>query len=129
MGVPLEKYVRIGFVVAGILVWAVAASLFGTLFQWIAPNWDKMLLGAQFTVSTAIGALFGIGTGIALWLNPAVLRLGVEIANELRNVTWPTWQETRVSTIVVLVTTVVVAAILGLFDAVWGSLSAVIYRL
>ena len=125
----MEKYVRIGFVVAGLLVWAVLATFFGTVFQLVGPNLDKTLLGAKFAVSDLLGALCGATVTVVLWFNAYVNRLGLEIASELRNVTWPSWPETRVSTIVVLVTTVVVALILGLFDAIWGAVTGVIYRL
>lgn len=125
----MEKYVRIGFVVAGILVWIVMAALLATVLQWISPNLDKPLLGARFAVSDLIGMAIGIGVAAVLWFNPVVNRLGLEVGAELRNVTWPTWPETRVSTIVVVVTTVVVSLILGLFDAIWGAVTSVIYRL
>ena len=73
--------------------------------------------------------VIGAVTIVVLWTNEQVNRLGLEIASELRNVTWPSWPETRVATVVVLVTTVVVALVLGLFDAVWGGLSKFIYHL
>ncbi len=123
----MEKYVRIGFVLVGLLVWAMLAPAFGALFQWINPNLDRMILGADFTVSDVLGLLCGVVTAVLLWFNPTVNQWGLEIGNELRNVTWPTWPETRVSTIVVIVTTVVVSVILALMDAVWGALSAIVY--
>jgi preprotein translocase subunit SecE len=70
-----------------------------------------------------------VGVTLVLWFNRQVNRLGLEIASELRNVTWPSWPETRVSTIVVIVTTVVVALILGLFDAIIGAVTSALYRL
>lgn len=125
----MEKYVRISFVMAGLLVWITLAATFGWLFQVAAPNLDKPILGADFSVSNMLGLLIGVGVAVYLWFHATVNKLALEVASELRNVTWPTWPETRVSTIVVIVTTIVVALILGLFDLVWGYFSTLIYRL
>lgn len=125
----MEKYVRISFAVAGLLVWVTLAATFGWLFQLVAPNLDRPILGADFSVSNLLGLLIGVGVAVYLWFHQTVNKLALEVASELRNVTWPTWPETRVSTIVVIVTTIVVALILGLFDFVWGWLSTWIYRL
>jgi preprotein translocase subunit SecE len=125
----LDKYVRLSFVVVGILAWAVVSGLLATVLAWISPNLNRPLLGPQFAVSDLLGAMAGLTVAIVLWFNVTVNKLGGEVANELRNVTWPTWPETRVSTIVVVVTTIVVALILGLFDLVIGKFSTMIYRL
>lgn len=125
----MEKYVRISFVIGGLLVWITLAALFAALFQFISPNWDRLLLGARFSVSDLLGLLGGITVTVVLLLHERANRLGLEVANELRNVTWPTWPETRVSTIVVLVTTIIVSVILGLFDALWGMVTGAIYKI
>jgi len=125
----VEKYVRLSFVLLGLLVWVVLAKFFGTLMNWISPDLDRFLLGARFAVSDALGLVGGVVTAVVLWFHEAANRLGMEVASELRNVTWPSWPETRVSTIVVLVTTVVIALILGFFDLIMGGLSGLIYRL
>ena len=125
----MDKFVRIAFVIAGILVWVFLAGLFGTIFEWFAPNLDKALIGAGFTVSDLLGLLCGVGVALYLWRNNKIFKYGMEIVAELKNVTWPKWPETRSSTIVVLVTTVVVAALLGLFDAVVGAITAALYGL
>jgi preprotein translocase subunit SecE len=53
-----------------------------------------------------------------------------ESYNELvQNVTWPSWQNLQESTIVVLVSTLVIAAIIFLMDAGSGSLLKLIYGL
>ena len=61
-------------------------------------------------------------------------RLSLEVANELMRVTWPSWEETRVSTFAVVVASVVAALVLFGIDTlsyklmvdwlptVWGKL-------
>jgi len=125
----MEKFVRIAIVVCGILAWAIMARFFSWGFQVLNPLWDKALLGVKFTVSDLLGIVCGIATIIVLWKNERVVQFGLEVANELRNVTWPTWAETRLSTIVVIAMTILVSAILGVFDAIWGALLKNIYRI
>jgi len=114
-------------VVGGILVWIVLASFFGAVFDWTFPDLDRQLIGAGFTISDLIGLLCGVGLTIYLWRNETVYKYGTEIVAELRNVSWPKWPETRTSTIVVFVVTIVVAAVLGLFDVIVGALMGIVY--
>ena len=125
----LQRFVNIGYVIVGLLVWIIAGRLFGAIFDLISVNFDKPLIGTDFARSDLIGLVAGIGVGLALKLNRNVNAWALEVANELKKVTWPSWDETKVSTFVVIVTSVIVALILGLFDALWAFLSAAIYNL
>lgn len=125
----MDKYVRVTFVIVGLLVWISLAGLFATVLGWISPNLDRPLIGAQFSVSDLLGLASGVGVAAFLWFNEKVNHLGIEVANELSNVTWPSWAETRMSTIVVVITTVVISLLLGLFDAVWGAVTKALYGL
>ncbi len=125
----MEKYVRISFVIGGLLVWVTLAALFSAAFQFVNPNWDRLLLGARFAVSDLLGLIGGMAVAVILVFHERANRLGLEVANELRNVTWPTWPETRVSTVVVVATTIVVSVILGLFDALGGLVTGAIYKI
>ena len=53
--------------------------------------------------------------------------LPLDVAAELKKVTWPTMRETRAATMAVVIATFVAAVILGVFDFVWARLSALIY--
>jgi len=125
----VDKFVRMSMVIAGVLAWIVLASFFGAVFGWTFPDLDRPVIGAGFTISDLGGLLCGVATSIVLWRNATVYKYGMEIVAELRNVTWPKWPETRTSTIVVFVTTIVVALILGLFDLVVGAVSGFIYKI
>src|SRR5215470_1595122 len=52
------------------------------------------------------------------YLNPEVRRLSIEVATELMKVTWPSWAETRVSTIAVVVASGVAAILLFVIDTI-----------
>ena len=125
----VSRYVNIGYGFLGLLAWVVFSKFFAFALGLISADLDKWLLGENFTVSTLCGLLVGVGTVAALKLHPTISTLSVEIANELKKVTWPNWNETKVATIVVLVTTLIIAAILGVFDLVWGALTSKIYAI
>jgi preprotein translocase subunit SecE len=68
------------------------------------------------------------------YVHPEVRRLSIEVATELMRVTWPSWAETRVSTVAVVVASGLAAVILFAIDtlaykvmvdwlpALWGKL-------
>ena len=58
----------------------------------------------------------------------ASLRRNIDEAwSELKKVTWPTRKETQAATLVVVVTVIIAAMLLGLFDMVWSWLTDRIY--
>ena len=125
----LQRFVNIAYVLAGLVTWLISARLFGGIFDLFSRDFDKALIGTEFARSDMLGLLCGIAVGVALKLNRAVNTWGLEVANELKKVTWPSWEETKMSTVVVVVTSIIVALILGLFDALWALLSTAIYSL
>ncbi|HEY6105777.1 MAG TPA: preprotein translocase subunit SecE, partial [Anaeromyxobacteraceae bacterium] len=65
--------------------------------------------------------------GVVAWRTPRLHATSLEVAGELKKVTWPSLRETRAATLAVIAATFVAAAILGMFDYVWAWLSARIY--
>jgi preprotein translocase SecE subunit len=123
----LSRYVNLAFVTAGLLMWIVSAEAFAAAIDWFAPTWNRPLLGADFVVSDLLGLTAGLATAITLWRHKNVRTAALDIASELSRVTWPGWEETRNSTFVVMVVTLVVSLILGFFDYVWAWLTSQIY--
>jgi preprotein translocase subunit SecE len=123
----LQRYVNLAFVIAGLIAWVVMQSLFGFVIELIDIDLDRQLLGAGFRVSNALGLVCGIAVGLVLKLNKTINTWATEVANELMKVTWPTWQETRLGAIVVIITSIVVALVLGFFDYIWAFVTSHIY--
>jgi preprotein translocase subunit SecE len=70
------------------------------------------------------------GGAFLLWRNEKVFTFGIEVAEELRKVTWPTAEETRTATGVVIVMVLVFSLALGLFDFIWsGITNAIVHSL
>lgn len=125
----LQRFVNIAYVLVGIVSWVISARLFGFIMDLISRDLDKPLIGTDFARSDLIGLLAGVAAGVALKLNRNVNTWALEVANELKKVTWPTWEETKLSTVVVVITSIIVAVILGLFDALWAFVSSAVYNL
>jgi len=81
----------------------------------------------DWTLSTVLGFGLAVVAAVAIWRIPRTQKISMEIALELRRVTWPSMRETRASTIAVIIASFVAAAILGVFDLLWGAISAKVY--
>jgi preprotein translocase subunit SecE len=107
------------FAVAGLLAFIVLSKTGDWIWGYFGkPN--GLLIGGSAAV------IAGVATVIA-WRNEMVFGLANEVASELRKVTWPDRKETFQSTVVVIITTIISAAFLGLFDAVWSWVTRMIY--
>ncbi|ACL65703.1 preprotein translocase, SecE subunit [Anaeromyxobacter dehalogenans 2CP-1] len=82
---------------------------------------------SDWTLSTVTGFALAIATAVVVWRIPKTQQVSLEVALELRRVTWPSMRETRAATVAVIVASAVAAVILGLFDLVWSWLSSKIY--
>lgn len=94
----------------------------------------EVIEGLGWETSTVIGVLLGVACVAGSWMWPAARQLLNESAAELMKVTWPTWGETRTSTVAVVVASVITALFLFAVDTfsyhlmvewlpvVWGKL-------
>lgn len=111
------------FVAATLLVGYVFGLAFADVFDWLAIV-DRPVLGERFTLSTLSGMSLGVLLGIVLGLVYKPSRKYIEdVISEMDKVAWPTWTETRTGTVTVIITCCIAAAILGVFDGVFGWLS------
>jgi preprotein translocase subunit SecE len=122
----VQRYVVFAYLTFGVLLWATLSQILAALaFAVDAPDFE--ILGSQFTLTTLLGLAIAAGSSFVAFKNEKVYGFSAEVVSELKKVTWPTKEETRTATIVVIVTTVVIAMILGVFDAVWAALTGMIY--
>ena len=107
------------FAVGGIII----AWLLAKTGEWVWGYFGKpnsLVLGVGSVVVASIIAFM-------CWRNENIFGLASEVTTELKKVTWPTRQETMYSTIIVIVTTIVSSAFLGIFDGVWSWVTRQIY--
>ena len=120
-----SRVVVIGYVVLGLALGLflehVLIALFGA-FSATQPL-TRPLIGDSWTWSTILGLALAAVTAIVLWRKPKTHDASLEIAAELRKVSWPSMAETRAATIAVIVASIVAAVLLGLFDVLWQFLT------
>ncbi len=121
-----KRIVAIFYVLAAIALGVFLEKVIALVLTYARMN-DFAVFGEDWTLSTVIGfAIAGIAAAV-VWRIPRTQMVSLEVALELRRVTWPTLRETRAATLAVIVASVIAAVILGVFDMVWSWLSAKIY--
>ena len=106
---------------------AIGALLFWMLDKLVVIVWEKFA-EPNSAVATAVSGLLAGVIAWRLYEYEKLNRLAHEVAGEMAKVTWPTRQEISVSTIVVVITSIIAAAIMGSFDAIWSAVTDLIYR-
>jgi preprotein translocase subunit SecE len=118
------RLVAIGYVVLALAtglflehVLLVAFGAFGPTQPLTRP------LAGDWTWCTVIGLAIAAAASLWLWFTPKTHDVSLEIAAELRKVSWPSLPETRAATIAVIVASIIAAVLLGLFDVFWQFLT------
>jgi preprotein translocase subunit SecE len=116
-------------VVVGYVILALATGLFVehvlvAVFGSFSPTQPLTRpLAGDWTWATVIGLGLAAAAAIILWRTPKTHDTSLEIAAELRKVSWPGLAETRAATIAVIIASIVSACLLGLFDVIWQFLT------
>ena len=125
-GVDPKRLVGIFFVLATLAIAVFLEKVLALVFSY--TRWsDVAVFGEDWTLSTVLGFVIAVVAAVVLWRTPKVQTTSLDIASELKKVTWPTFRETRAATVAVVIATFVAAIILGVFDYVWAKVSSLIY--
>jgi len=119
------RYVNMSFIAMGIIAYVILGELMGWVLRMAGSASNPELLGERFRLANVIG--FALALGLVLFLKKKYNKLAMEIGNELSRVTWPSWTETKKLTVVVIIVTIILAIILGIFDYAWSQLSSLVY--
>jgi preprotein translocase subunit SecE len=118
--IGLDRWVQLAFMgVAILLVWLFDHLISAVWYIWADPNEALVTAGAVIS---------GIAGAAVLYSNAAAHGLVHGISEELSKVTWPTRKETSSSTMIVVVTSIVAALMLFLFDSVWSAVTDLVYK-
>lgn len=120
-----STFVGLFFVATGALLAFVLHLAIASIFGVARVN-NTPVLGDGFPLSALLGTIIGLGAGLGAFMAPRTKGLAGEVIDELNKVHWPSGEETRVNTAVVIVTSVVAALILGVFDITFGQLSTML---
>ena len=120
-----RRIVAIFYVLAAIVLGVFLEKITALVLSYSRVN-DYAVLG-DWTLSTIIGFALAVVVAVVVWRYPKTQAVSLEIALELRRVTWPSLRETRAATVAVIVASAIAAVILGVFDFVWSWLSSKVY--
>jgi len=121
-----QRYVISFLLVAGVVVWQTLALIFRSItLGFDLP--DPAILGNNLPLTTVLALALAIAGGFFAFRHEVANNFLNEVVTELWKVAWPDRKETQNSTVVVIVTTLVISMILGVFDLVWGKLTGFIY--
>jgi preprotein translocase subunit SecE len=129
-----RRLVVISYLVFGVILGLFFGHLLDSLFAQLNIGKTQLIEGTGILLVDVLGFAIAGGLGVWAWTNARVNGLSMEVANELMRVTWPSFEETRVSTLAVVVASLVAAVLLFGMDtlsykfmvewlpALWGKL-------
>jgi preprotein translocase subunit SecE len=133
-GMDPKRLVVIFFLIAGLIFAFFLEHVCGLM--WARIGWSDPVIidGLDWTVSTLLGFVLAAGLVVGAYAHPRTHALSLDVASELMKVTWPSWEETKASTMAVIVASIVAAILLFGIDtlaynlmvewipAIWGKL-------
>ncbi|MDP1828720.1 MAG: preprotein translocase subunit SecE [Archangium sp.] len=131
-----RRLVVVSYLVFGLILTLFLGRLIEMLMAQLSITNTEIITGTQIKVADLSGFVITAGLAAYAWMNPKVKSLSMEVATELMRVTWPSWEDVRVSTIAVVVASLVAAVLLFGMDtlsynlmvkwlpALWGSLGS-----
>jgi len=115
-----QRWVVLSFIVTSVLTaWTVQAASVSAFAQFAIP--DSRL--GPITLSSVLGIVVGAVAVLTLLRNQRAVTFTDEVIGELSKVTWPTREETIKASYTVVVTTLMVAVLLGFYDFIWKNLA------
>jgi preprotein translocase subunit SecE len=110
------------------LVYLCSGLLLFYLLKWTTDwIWGYFTRAPDQFYVTAFAGLVALVAAVFFYKHERTYTLVNEVTAELKKVTWPTAKEVRAATIVVVVMTIISAAILGFFDFIWSNVTKWIY--
>jgi preprotein translocase subunit SecE len=125
-GIDPKRMVVIFFVLAALALGVFLEKILALVFTYARWN-DPAVFGEDWSLTTVLGFIVAAVAAVVAWRVPRTQIVSLEVASELKKVTWPTMRETRAATVAVVIATFTAAIILGLFDYVWAKISSLIY--
>jgi preprotein translocase subunit SecE len=100
------------------------AAVFALFFNKASGAYGEKVLSGAFTYGHIIGLVLGVAVAAIAYTNKKANTFVSESFDQLVKVAWPTREETKSNTIVVVVFSFISAGILGVFDFVFSTLTS-----
>jgi len=116
-GMDPKRLVVISYLVFGFIIVLFLDHLLEMVLARVGVSNAVLIEGPDWRISTLASAVVTVGGFTYAWFNPKAKNLSIEVATELMRVTWPSWEETRISTFAVVIASIVAAVILFGIDS------------
>jgi preprotein translocase subunit SecE len=129
-----RRLVVISYLVFGVILGMFFSHVLELVFAGLNLTNAQVIEGAGIKLLDILGFGIAAGLGFYCWTNVRIKTLAMEVATELMRVTWPSFDETRVSTFAVIVASLIASILLFGMDslsykfmvdwlpAIWGKL-------
>jgi preprotein translocase subunit SecE len=129
-----RRLVVISYLVFGVILALFFGHILDAIFAQLGVKNVQLVEGTDLKLVYILGLVMAVALAAWAWTNARVHALSLEVATELMRVTWPSWEETRISTIAVVIASLVAAVLLFGMDtlaykmmvewlpALWGKL-------
>ncbi|MFT3707779.1 MAG: preprotein translocase subunit SecE [Archangium sp.] len=107
-----RRLVVVSYLVFGLILTLFLGRMMELLLARVGVGNTALVDGVGIMLADVLGFAITAGLAAYAWTNPKVKALSLEVATELMRVTWPSWEDVRVSTLAVVVASLVAAVIL-----------------
>lgn len=122
----ISKWVNLIFASVAVLAFVVFDKALSLLFENVDALNNAPLMGRYITTTSVIALVLSVIFTFWLYRKPDTFAYLSEVIVELRKVTWPSMDETKRSTVIVIVFTILLSAYLAVFDQIWKYLTDLI---
>lgn len=122
----ISKWVHLTFV--GIFLIAFVVLDKSLFWAWeVFDQANISVLGRYITLTRLLAMIGGVGFTFWFYRKEGVFAYMSEVVAELKKVQWPSMDETKRSTVVVIAFTILLSAFLAFFDWIWKYLTDFIF--
>ena len=111
-----RRLVVVSYLVFGLIMTMFFGRIVELLMARVRLGNAEIISGTGMKLADVLGFVLTAGAAAWAWTNPKAKGLSMEVATELMRVTWPSWEDVRVSTVAVVVASLVAAIILFAMD-------------
>ncbi len=111
-GMDPQRLVVISALLIGLVLVLFLGKMTELVFDSLGVANGVLVTGTGITTAGVIGFVLTVALAAYVWFTPRIKTLANEVATELMRVTWPGFEDVRVSTIAVVVASLIAAVIL-----------------
>lgn len=115
----VQRYVNLSYAIGFIIAFITLNKFVGAIWERFERLPNYAIIGEQVTLTTVIALAAAIALTVYCYKREDYRTYLTEVVLELKKVTWPTWDETKRATLVVIMFTIVTSAFIWAADKFW----------